>query len=69
MLTMWQWYGNCGNWSMSAVAIAAQFLNGKVIALFELTLQTSEINVVEERHYRMALADQLDVEAIRIYRP
>lgn len=49
-------------------AIAAQFLEDAVIALFELTLQGSEIKVVEERHYRLVPADQLDPESIRKYR-
>ena len=50
-------------------AIAAQFLRDEVVALFELTLQAGEIKVVEERHYRLVPADQLDAEAIRRYRP
>ena len=54
---------------MRCRAIAAQFLEDAVIALFELTLQDSEIKVVEERHYRLVPADQLDAESIRKYRP
>ena len=54
---------------MRCRAIAAQFLEDAVIALFELTLQASEIKVVEERHYRLVPADQLDAESIRDYRP
>ena len=54
---------------MRCRAIAAQFLDNDVVALFELTLQDSEIRVVEERHYRLVPADQLDPEAIRSYRP
>ena len=54
---------------MRCRAIAAQFLDNDVVALFELTLQGSEIRVVEERHYRLVPADQLDPEAIREYRP
>ena len=50
-------------------AIAAQFLEDEVVALFELTLQADEIKVAEERHYRLVPADQLDSEAIRGYRP
>lgn len=53
---------------MRCRAIAAQFLEDAVIALFELTLQTGEIKVVEERHYRLVPADQLDAESIRKYR-
>ena len=54
---------------MRCRAIAAQFLDNEVVALFELTLQAGEIKVVEERHYRLVPADQLDPEAIRSYRP
>ena len=54
---------------MRCRAIAAQFLKDEVVALFELTLQADEIKVVEERHYRLVPADQIDAEAIRSYRP
>lgn len=54
---------------MRCRAIAAQFLDNDVVALFELTLQDGEIKVVEERHYRLVPADRLDGEAIRSYRP
>lgn len=53
---------------MQCRAIAAQFLDDEVVALFELTLQGDDIRVVEERHYRLIPADQLDGEAIRRYR-
>lgn len=53
---------------MRCRAIAAQFLRGEVVALFELTLQAGEIRVVEERHYRLVPADHLDADAIRRYR-
>lgn len=48
-------------------AISAQFMDGGVVALFELTLQDDEIRVVDERHYRLVPADQLDRDAIRNY--
>ncbi len=53
---------------MRCRAIAAQFLEDEVVALFELRLQADEIKVVEERHYRLVPADRLDAEAIRSYR-
>ena len=53
---------------MRCRAIAAQFLDNDVVALFELTLRDGEIKVVEERHYRLVPADRLDGEAIRSYR-
>lgn len=53
---------------MRCRAIAAQFMENEVIALFELTLQDNEIKVVEERHYRLVPAKKLDRDAIRDYR-
>lgn len=49
-------------------AIAAQFMENGVIALFELTLQGNDIKVVEERHYRLVPANKVDSNAIRNYR-
>jgi hypothetical protein len=49
-------------------AIAAQFMGAEVIALFELTLQDDEVRVVDERHYRLVPANQLDQKTIRDYR-
>ena len=54
---------------MRCRAIAAQFLEHEVVALFELTKQHDEVKVVEERHYRLVAADDLDADAIRMYRP
>ena len=48
--------------------IAAQFMAGGIIALFELTLEDGQVRVVEERHYRLAPAASLDGDAIRSYR-
>lgn len=53
---------------MRCRAVAAQFLEGEVVALFELTFQGNDLKVVEERHYRLIPADQLDADAIRAYR-
>ena len=53
---------------MRCRAIAAQFMENQVIALFELTLQDDEIKVIEERHYRLVPAKKLDRNAIRNYR-
>ena len=39
-----------------------------VVALFELTLQDDEVKVVEERHYKLVPASDLDRDAIRTYR-
>jgi hypothetical protein len=43
-------------------------MEDQVIALFELTLEADEIRVVEERHYRLVPARDLDRLAIRTYR-
>ena len=52
---------------MRCRAIAAQFMDDEIVALFELTEQRGEVKVVEERHYRLVPANQLDTEAIRDY--
>ena len=49
-------------------AIAAQFAKDGVIALFELALQDDKLKVVDERHYQLVPADQLDKDAVRGYR-
>ena len=53
---------------MRCRAITAQFMENEVVALFELTLQDDEIRVVEERHYKLVMANELDKDAIRAYR-
>lgn len=54
-------------------AIAAQFMKGGakdgVVALFELTIQDEQVKVVDERHYKLVPAKDLDATAIRDYRP
>lgn len=53
---------------MQCRAISAQFMSDQVVALFELTLQDDEIKVVEERHYKLVPASEIDPKAIRDYR-
>jgi hypothetical protein len=48
--------------------IAAQFMSDGVVAMFELTIQDEQVKVVEERHYRLVPASELDQDAIRAYR-
>jgi len=48
--------------------IAAQFLSDGAIALFELKLQKDEVRVVEERHYKLVPATELDRAATTAYR-
>lgn len=49
--------------------VAAQFMSGGTVALFELTLDGDEIKVVEERHYRLVASSELDQALIRQYDP
>lgn len=49
--------------------VAAQFLPDGVIVLFELVLQENEVKVIEERHYKLVPAMEIDDAAIRSYRP
>lgn len=48
--------------------IAAQFMEGGTVAMFELMLQDGQLRVAEERHYKMVPADDLDPDAIIAYR-
>jgi hypothetical protein len=48
--------------------IAAQFMDEGTIALFELTLMDMEIKVLEEKHYRLIPARDLDGKSITNYR-
>jgi hypothetical protein len=53
--------------SMRCRAIAAQFMKDGV-ALFELTLHNEKIKVVDERHYRLVAASELDPKELSNYR-
>ncbi|MBC6438788.1 MAG: endonuclease [Rhodobacteraceae bacterium] len=53
---------------MRCRAIAAQFMDAQVVALFEFTLQDDEIKVAEERHYKLVQANRIDPQTIRDYR-
>ncbi len=48
--------------------IAAQFMAGETVALFELTMENNDVRIVEERHYRLVPAGELDRDAVRDYR-
>jgi hypothetical protein len=55
--------------SLRCRPISAQFMSGNEIALFELTAtDDDEVRVVEEKHYRLVPADQLDAAEISAYR-
>jgi hypothetical protein len=49
-------------------AIAAQFMADDKVALFELTLQGDEVKVLDERHYKLVPASELNKDAITAYR-
>lgn len=48
--------------------ISAQFVTSDQIALFELTFDGDELKVVEERHYKLVPARELDANEIVAYR-
>lgn len=47
--------------------IAAQFMDGDVIALFELALRDNEVKKLRERHYRLVPSDELSREDLERY--
>lgn len=47
--------------------IAAQFMKGDVIALFELERQENEVAVSYEKHYRLVPEDEVTPEDLRAY--
>ena len=49
-------------------AISAQFMGAERIAMFELTVEDDMVKVVEERHFKLVPAQELDQQAIRNYR-
>jgi hypothetical protein len=53
--------------NLTARAISAQFMQNKVIALFELTLENDEVKVVEERHYCLVPAKSITDEDLQSY--
>lgn len=50
-------------------AISAQFVASDLIAIFELKIEEDQLKVVEERHYKLVPAKELDAEEIVNYRP
>lgn len=47
--------------------VSAQFMEDNVIALFELTVESGRVLVVEERHYRLVPSDLIDSDTKRQY--
>lgn len=54
--------------AMRCRPVSVQFMADKVIALFELALQEDELRVVQERHYLLVPADELDPKEFLTYR-
>jgi hypothetical protein len=49
-------------------AIAAQFIEDDLIALFELTVEEDQVKVVEEKHYRLVPGREISPEDLETYR-
>ena len=47
--------------------VSAQFLPDDVIAMFELALDGEEVKIVEEKHYKLVLADQISPDDLKLY--
>lgn len=47
--------------------IAAQFMDGNLIALFEFEVDVGGVKVAAERHYRLVPADGIDAQEVRAY--
>lgn len=54
--------------SLVCKPIAAQFLPGGVIVLFELESTGGKISIVAEKHYRLVTPDELSTEELEIYK-
>ena len=48
--------------------ISAQFMSDDIIAMFELKIDSDELKVVEERHYKLVPANELDISELSNYR-
>jgi hypothetical protein len=48
-------------------AISAQFMEDDMIALFELTVESDEIKIVDEKHYRLVPSDKIDASDLKRY--
>ena len=56
-------------WSeLTCRPVAAQMVEGEIIALFEFELQDDEVKIVSERHYQLVDPDQMTVEDLQQYR-
>jgi hypothetical protein len=53
---------------MRCRAISAQFVTKDRVAIFELTIQEDQLRIVDEKHYRLVPAAQLDSSTLIAYR-
>lgn len=54
---------------MRCKAVSAQFMEDGVVALFDLTVQNERVRIVDEQHYQLIEAADVDDELVRAYRP
>ncbi len=48
-------------------AVSTQFMENKKIAMFELLVEGDEVQVVQERHFRLVPAEQISPEDLKTY--
>lgn len=53
---------------MKCRPLSAQFLSEDQVAMFELTVQKDEVKIVEEKHYKLMPASELDPKTLFNYR-
>lgn len=53
---------------MKCRALSAQFLLDDLVAIFELTVQRDEVKIVDEKHYKLVPASELDPKTLFGYR-
>jgi len=47
--------------------IAAQFMSGDVIAMFELAIDGDDVKLVEEKHYQLVPSDRIGPDDLKLY--
>lgn len=53
--------------NLTCRAISAQFMADDLIAMFELTIERGEIELVEEKHYRLVPSENITVDDLKNY--
>jgi hypothetical protein len=48
-------------------SLSTQFMQGGIIAMFELALEDEQIQIVDERHYRLVQSDQISSDDLKAY--